>query len=92
MNWELVALQGYFDEGRSILVFVEKPHPSIYTFFIVKFNTESGVFINTAHLIHIAVPSFNLTLYRGDDSSFTNTVFYHRYVSRNSQKFAVECL
>ena len=55
-NRKLVAQQGDFDEGRSILIFVERLHPSI------KFNAKSSVFLNAAHLTHIAVPSFNLAL------------------------------
>ena len=70
-DWELVAQQGYFDEGRSILIFIERTY-----LFIIEFNTKSliltfnlSVFLNTAHLIHIAVPSFNLALYKGRDST-----------------------
>ena len=81
---KLVWLQGFglkhinklvqqrnFDEGRGILIFVERIHLSI------KFNTKSNVFftksnvfLNTAHLMHIAVSSFYLALYKGRGSSF----------------------
>ena len=78
MNWELVAQKRYNDEGGSILIFVERLRP------LIKFNTRSSV--------HIAVPLFNLVLYKGRDSSFNSIVFYHGCVSRNSRKFSVEYL
>ena len=59
-----LAQQRNFDEGRGILIFVERIHPSI------KFNTKSIVFLNTAHLMHIVVSSFYLALYKGRGSSF----------------------
>ena len=85
-NWELVAHYKYFDEGKYIFIFVEKLHPSI------KFNTKSSIFLNTAHSIDIAVPSFNLALYKERDSGFTNIVFYHGCVSRNFHKCSTEYL
>ena len=35
-NWELVTQQGYFDEGRSILIFVERLGSLIRTYLLLN--------------------------------------------------------
>ena len=70
----------YFD------IFRRNPFVDLYLF-IFKSNTKSSVFLHTAHLIHIAVPSFHLALCKAHDSSFANINFHHGCVSRNFPKF-----
>ena len=56
--------------------------------FIVKFSTKSSVFLHTAHVIHIAVPSFNLALCKARSSSFANIMLHHGCVSRHFPKYS----
>ena len=55
---------------------------------IVKFSIKSSAFLNRAHIIDIALPSFRLAPCKTRDSSFTNIELYNVCTSRDFPKFS----